>query len=241
MFCPNCGFQNSDDSRFCAGCGAPINGAAEPQAQTQNYQQTYQPQYQPAKSNNFMDNIKSYQQPANAIAKTPFPAYILQFIKMGIWVFYFIAIFFAWVFLKVSMWGMSESESLNLFKIIFDKNYSMEGMEGGAFLTIMAILVLLVLVAVVAYRVINLFMPGKLPAIPQIVLCAAPAAITFIFMIVAWIVMGGAMSELGDLASYGAKVSAGPGFGAWLVFILSAAETALHIVFMKDKNAPIMQ
>ena len=26
MFCPNCGFQTSDDARFCEQCGASLNG-----------------------------------------------------------------------------------------------------------------------------------------------------------------------------------------------------------------------
>ena len=35
--CPNCNFENPDESSFCTNCGAPLNG-----------QPAYQPQYEPA-------------------------------------------------------------------------------------------------------------------------------------------------------------------------------------------------
>ena len=46
MICPNCGANNSDSTKFCTGCGARLDAAA----QQQNYQQAnYQQQaYQPA-------------------------------------------------------------------------------------------------------------------------------------------------------------------------------------------------
>lgn len=57
MFCTNCGTKNNDDSRFCCGCGAPLNGGAPAQAPVQapypqdQYQQPYGQYQQPYAQN----------------------------------------------------------------------------------------------------------------------------------------------------------------------------------------------
>ncbi len=253
MFCPKCGLSNSDDSKFCAGCGNPL--ASVQATEVQNEQPTYQPvytapeaqneqsAYQPVytapattQKNDVIAAVMNYQQPENAMVKAPFPAKILKISQVAIWLFYFISIFFAWITVKVTFWGMSESESANLFKVIFDMD--LDELDGGALLLIVGFLALLVIIAVVAVNVLNIVMPGKLPKIPQLILCVAPAAITFLFMIVAWIVLGGTFNEYKE---YGADIYAGPGFGAWFVLILSLIESALYVVFMKDKDAPLFK
>ena len=42
MFCTNCGRENPDGSKFCTGCGAPVNQA--PQQEWQAPQQNFQPE-----------------------------------------------------------------------------------------------------------------------------------------------------------------------------------------------------
>ena len=46
MFCPNCGYQNPDDSAFCENCGANLAAAQQP-AQQPPYQQQPQMAQQP--------------------------------------------------------------------------------------------------------------------------------------------------------------------------------------------------
>lgn len=57
MFCPKCGGQNPDNSRFCSYCGNEITVAPQPQY-SQPQQSTYNPQPQ-------------YQQPAQYTHQTP--------------------------------------------------------------------------------------------------------------------------------------------------------------------------
>ena len=50
MFCPNCGTNNADTSRFCEGCGAELTAAPETTAPvTPTYTAPVQPAAQPGK------------------------------------------------------------------------------------------------------------------------------------------------------------------------------------------------
>ena len=241
MFCSNCGTKNDDNALFCAECGTSLKNAADNAAQGNFYTQPQQPVYQQpqqpmyqqyqqpqqavyqqprqrAAGNSFME----YPVPADAIVKLPFPSFVLKFIKMGTWTFYFIAMFFAWL----SASGMRGGA--NLFECSFAPGYVKYMIDGFGAVSTFGIFTILIIVAVIALQVVNLFIPKKLP-IPQIVLCAAPALITFLYMIVTWIVMA---------SYYG---SAGPGFGAWFVFILSSLETAAFILFQKGKSEPLFK
>lgn len=239
MFCSNCGTKNDDSAFFCSECGNSLRSAAQNAAQDNVYAQpqvqeaVYQQPAAPAARNSFL----SYSLPENPIIKLPFPSFILKFIKMGIWTFYFFAIFFSWVFAKASAWGYVSKETANLFQVVFDSNGVTNGIDGGGLLLVAGLLTLLVILGAITIQVLNMFLPKKLP-IPQIVLCAAPAAMTFLFMIIAWIVMGIAVAEFKD---WGASVSAGPGFGAWFVFLLSGLETAAFILFQKDKSESLFK
>lgn len=59
MFCENCGAQNVDGAKFCAGCGAPLASAQPVQPQVE------QPQYQPPQPQ-YNYNYPTYQQPQPA-------------------------------------------------------------------------------------------------------------------------------------------------------------------------------
>lgn len=100
MFCPNCGKNNPDDSRFCESCGTTMNGpgaAATPPAQpAQPAQPAYNPPPQqqatyaaPAQpAYNAAPPAAYYQQPAYGAADLNKPlsvgGYILTFLVMAI-------------------------------------------------------------------------------------------------------------------------------------------------------------
>ncbi len=250
MFCSNCGSRNDENARFCAECGNRLYSIDNADEINIVYDVSQDQQAQPSRVNqptdsSFMKSFMKFELPEDSIIKLPFPSYILKFIKMGIWTLLFFAMFFGWIFIRVKMsvfgYSVDESTSANLFKVIFNGS---DFYNGIGFLSFLGILVMLVILSVIAIQILKVFIPEKLPAffskIPQIALCAAPAAITFIFMIFAWIILGGIVNEEG-LNQFGAKAMAGPGFGAWLVFILSGIETAAFFLFMKGKNESILK
>ena len=184
---------------------------------------------------NSKEFLKEYNLPEDTVLKHPFPSFVLKFIKMGIWTFMFFGIFFSWAFIRMKFslmdYSFNESDSANLIKIALNgKSFS----NGIGFLSFVAILVLLVILGVIGVQVANLFIPRKLP-VPQLVLCAAPGAITFLYMIFAWI-SSKAMIVGHGLESMLEHTSAGPGFGAWFVLILSGIETAAFFLFIKGKK-----
>ncbi len=252
MFCSNCGTRNDENSRFCAECGnslvtvektasMPTDAYSEPLNR-----QTSEPQIsKPAEGPSFVKKIMTYELPEDAVIKLPFPSFVLKFIRMGIWTLLFLGMFFGWIFIRVKMslfgYSVNEADSANLFKVVFNGGSFANGI---GFLSFLGILVMLVILSVVAIQVLKIFIPEKLPAffakIPQLALCAAPAAITFLFMIFAWIILGSVLKEQG-MDQLGAAVSAGPAFGAWFVFVLSGIETAAFFLFMKGKNESIFK
>ncbi len=249
MFCTNCGTRYDEGDRFCAECGARLTAAeeiaAEPSAEKDFVRNTQaeavQKETKATSQSSFVKKLMSYDLPEDTVIKLPFPPFVLKFIRMGIWALYFLAVFFAWVFYRISGWGYVQADSANLFTVIFNFNGTFEGVSGGAVLVVLGLMVLLVLLFVSGLQMLNVFIPDKLPSffskIPQIALCAAPAALTFIFMIAAWIVM----SPVSDMGGFGITASAGPGFGAWLVFILSGIETAAFFLFIKGRSESLFK
>ena len=77
MFCPKCGAQLRDGSKFCVSCGfalgAPMAQAA-PQQQSQPQFRQYQPQYQQYQQPQYQQYPQSqYQQPVSRKRSCPFP------------------------------------------------------------------------------------------------------------------------------------------------------------------------
>lgn len=253
MFCPNCGTRYDEGDRFCAECGNRLGvterNVDEPSAEvyTAPQDQTGTAQFETKASNemeeqsSFVKKLMSYDLPEDTCLKLPFPSFVLKFIRIGIWTLYFFSIFFGWVFFRISGWGAVESDSRNILQIIFNAKNNLGEVKGWGVMVFLGILVLLVLTAISAVQSLNIFIPEKLPVlfskIPQIVLCAAPAAIAFVFMIAAWIIM----AQVAKMSGFGIDVSAGPGFGAWLVFILSGIETAAFFLFVKGKKESVFK
>ncbi|MFA7674088.1 MAG: zinc ribbon domain-containing protein [Clostridia bacterium] len=82
MFCPKCGVRNDDNARFCAGCGAAINGGQAPQ----QFQQQPQPfQQQPFQQQPFQ---QQYQPPRKKSKAGVVIAVILVLALLGVGAFY---------------------------------------------------------------------------------------------------------------------------------------------------------
>lgn len=234
MFCSNCGTKNDDGTRFCMECGMPLNvpqaeDAAQaapqqpqyqvPQYQAPQYQQPqYQPQYQQAAPVRGGNSFMTYELPENSLVKLPFQPFILKFIRLGIWSFMFFAIFFSW--LSVSVLGY-HAGSVNLISTAFGA-----GELGMGFCGFIAIITLLTILADIALNVIGIFKADfKLP-IPKIVISAAPAVMTFLYIIV--------------VAATG-KGMAHAGFGAWFTLFLTLSDTAAYVLFCWDKGTSLFK
>ncbi len=246
MFCPNCGTRYDEEDKFCAECGTRLftvdtvakeNIEITPETQTAP---TVSAEGNKVQEKSFWEKFIEYDLPEDAVIKLPIPSYVLKFIKMGIWTFLFFGIFFSWAFIRLKFslmdYSFNESDSANLIKIALNgKSFS----DGIGFLSFVAILALLVILGVIGVQVANLFISRKLP-VPQLVLCAAPGAITFFYMICAWI-SSKAMIVGHGLESMLEHTSAGPGFGAWFIFVLSGIETAAFFLFIRGKKDSLLK
>ncbi len=63
MFCPKCGANNAENSRFCASCGADMTASAQPQQPQYQQPQYQQPQYQQPQYQQPPYQQPPYQQP----------------------------------------------------------------------------------------------------------------------------------------------------------------------------------
>lgn len=249
MFCKNCGTKNDEGSHFCMECGMPMDPAivaqrverTNIQINDEVQQPVQQPVYEAVEAENaeaprrsYKDKLMTCVLPDNTMKKLPFPSYILKFIRIGIWTLMVLAIFFSWFFIRVSFFEEKTKESMNLIKVAL-------GGCDSAIMSIIGFITLLTVLAAAGIHIFNTF-GNKEIKIPEFLLCAAPAAITLLYMICAWIASA---SVFGDYSGYdavtGMGLHAGPGFGAWLVFILSSIETAAWFLFVKDKNEPLVK
>lgn len=247
MFCKYCGTKNDEGSHYCMECGKPMDErpvvferSTAPQVQPV---EEIKPPIQinepvtvkePEEKASYLDKVFACDVSEDAKMKLPFSSRILKIARIGIWTLLVLSVFFCWFFIKVSYFDETTKETMNIFKVIL-------GGCDSAFLSFVAVLTLITILAAAGIQIFNTFGPKKIK-LPEFILCAAPAAMSLLYIVCAWIASIAILGEYrgSDVVS-GVDFAGGPGFGAWFVLILSLIETAAWFLFIKDKNEKLIK
>ena len=150
---------------------------------------------------------------------------LFKIIALVLVVLCIVMIFLPWVTVKVSAFGMSESESANVFKT---------GIEGEctSFWSVLLIIFAILALLAILLAVFGILMDRSLFALPL----AALAVLMFLFALFQSIHVKGVLkSAMGDYASYlGGLVKIHPGIGAWLFLIFGLG--AFGLLFYEDRT-----
>lgn len=185
-FCSKCGTQLADDLMFCGNCGAKVGEAAAP-----------------VQASAGMGKIDPM-----AIVKGTAEPKMNWIVALAAQVLAILLFFLPIVSAKMSAYGMSQSESMTMFK-------ACEDIAPVA----LPIIFLIIAIAAVAFMALPLIQKTELKAMNALVMLVAQAAF-FVINIIMVIIISGKVNDM--MGGFGADVSVGFSFAGWLYLIFAA-------------------